>query len=132
MHYLIAFQVLCGCFSAFAAGRKGRRPAIWWFIGALIPVFGVVLSLAVPDSPASRPATATGAGGKTVRARRARAKPKRCCGSYIPDCFGCPHFRRKLFDPSRSKGKKGYCEFFLKDLMDPSRERNSKVAIEDN
>ncbi|MHC4592772.1 MAG: hypothetical protein ACYS8L_08775, partial [Planctomycetota bacterium] len=64
--------------------------------------------------------------------RRPRTKPKRCCGSYIPDCFGCPHFRRKLFDPARSEGKKGYCEFFRKDLVDPSREKNSKVAIEDS
>ncbi|MHC4479351.1 MAG: hypothetical protein ACYS8K_08085 [Planctomycetota bacterium] len=130
MHYFVVFQVLCGCFAAFTAGRKGRRPAVWWFVGALVPVFGVVLSLAVPPLSAG-PASSPLAAEKTPLARRPRAKPKRCCGSYIPDCFGCSYFRRPLFDPGRSEGKKGHCEFFDKDLITKSEDEGSKVVIED-
>lgn len=130
MHYLIVFQVLCGFFCAFLAGRKGRSRTTWWFVGALLPVFGVVLSLAVPQSPASALAAPRKPGRKRA-ARRPRKKPKRCCGSYIPDCFGCPYFRRQLFDPARLEGKKGYCEFFGKDLIAASKEKGSKVTIED-
>lgn len=130
MHYFIVFQLLCGFFSASVAGRKGRNPTTWWFVGLLLPVFGVVLSLVVPKSPtASAPAAR-----KTRRreaARRPRKRPRRCCASYIPDCFGCPYFRRQLFDPAGTEGKKGYCEYYGKDLVDASKQKGSKVTIED-
>lgn len=129
MYYVIAFQVLCGFFSAYVADRKGRNGVLWWFVGALVPVFGVALSLALPQAPGPRPLSAGAAGERGERSRRRR--PKRCCGSYIPDCHGCPYFRRQLFDPGRSEGKKGRCEFYEKDLVPPPESEASQVSIED-
>ena len=129
MSYVIAFQVLCGFFSSYVAGRKGRARLRWWLVGALVPVFGVMLSLLAPDAEAgSGPATV---GGKEGR-RRSRKRPKRCCGSYIPDCQGCSFFRRHLFDPDPSEDKKGYCRFYGKDLTEASGPRGPAVTIEDS
>ena len=49
MYYLIVGQMLCGFFSSFVAGRKGRNRIAWWFAGAHLPVLGVVLSLKVSE-----------------------------------------------------------------------------------
>jgi hypothetical protein len=129
MYYLIICAVLCGFFSAFVAGRKGRNRIAWWFVGTLLPILGVVLSLAVPQRRVALSAVRVrrAQGG----ARQGRKKPKRCCGSYIPDCFGCPYFRRPLFDPGRGEDKKGYCEFFGRDLIAASGRKSTQVAIED-
>lgn len=131
MYYLIAFQVLCGCFSAFVAGRKGRSRLAWWLMGALLPVFGVLLSLAAPAAPGA-PRSAAAATDTKREPSQTRKRPKRCCGSYIPDCFGCPFFRRQLFDSDRSEDKKGYCEFFGRELRDKSKRKGSTVVIEDS
>lgn len=129
MYYLMVCAVLCGLFSAFVAGRKGRNRIAWWFIGTLLPILGVVLSLTVAEKRAAPSAGQGGRAGATTR--RGRGKPKRCCGSYIPDCFGCPHFRRALFDPARAEDKKGYCGLFRRDLIAEPARKNTQVAIED-
>jgi hypothetical protein len=129
MPYVIAFQVLCGFFAAHVASRKGRSGLRWWFLGALIPVFGVVLSLALPERPGPVRLSEGGMGGSSVRSHRHR--PKRCCGSYIPDCHGCPYFRRQLFDSARSEGRKGHCEFYHKDLTGNSQPDESGLVVED-
>jgi hypothetical protein len=127
MQYLIAFQLLCGCFSAFVAGRKGRNRLAWWVVGALVPVFGVLLSLMVPEAtgiPVVRP-------GRKRRERHPRkppARPKRCRDSYVPDCQGCPYFRRPLFDAERTAGKKGTCTFFGNDLVEQPAQDESHVV----
>jgi len=129
MYYAIVCAAVCGFFAAFVGGRKGRNRVAWWFIGALLPVLGVVLSLLVPEKRAAAVAVQPGATGGA--GRPGRRKPKRCCGSYIPDCFGCLHFRRPLFEPVHAEDKKGYCELFRKDLMAGSDRKGAKVVIED-
>lgn len=129
MYYLIVIQVFAGFFSAFVASRKGRNRFFWWTVGTFVPLLGVALALAVPRKaapPSFGPARQTAAAGRSSRKR-----PKRCCGSYIPDCFGCPHFRRQLFGPDPAEEKKGYCTLFGKDLVAPHRESSAKVVIED-
>ncbi len=126
---MIVCAALCGFFSAYVAGRKGRNRVAWWFIGALVPILGVVLSLTASEKRGS-PASA-GLGSASSGRRQGRKKPKRCCGSYIPDCFGCLHFRRPLFDPLRAEEKRGYCEFFRKDLVAGPNRKGAKVVIED-
>jgi len=133
MYYLIIIQVLCGCFSAFVAGRKGRDRLRWWLIGALLPVVGVVLSLKVGQAEAKAP-VALGAPASpeaVAKAADPRHRPSRCCGSYIADCLGCPHFRRQLFTAEQRDGLKGRCEHFDRELVkEPSRTRRH-VTIED-
>jgi hypothetical protein len=125
MYYVVAFQVLCGFFSAFVAGRKGRSRIVWWLIGALLPVLGVVLSLTAADRGASS------AGGPGAGGRRKGRKPKRCCGAYIADCLGCPNFRRQLFEDSPPAARKGYCDFLQKDLFDAAPRPAAKITIEE-
>ena len=122
--YLVALQLFCGCFSAFVAGQKDRNRIAWWFIGALLPVLGVALSLSVRPAPAE-------SAGPASRAAQKRQRPKRCCGTYIPDCFACPHFRKALFRTDEDESQKGYCEYFEKPLADESRLGNAEVLIED-
>jgi hypothetical protein len=58
--------------------------------------------------------------------------PRRCCGSYIPDCQGCAFFTGKqLFESSADPRKKGYCERYGKDLLEESRVTGSRVMIEE-
>ena len=128
MHYFIAFQILCGCFSAYVARRKGLNPVSWGLAGALLPVFGVVLAVAVSGS-SSAAESLPGTGHR--RPASPPRRPRRCCGSYLPDCFGCPFFRRQLFARDQAKDKKGYCEYYRKDLVDESRETGSEVHVED-
>jgi hypothetical protein len=128
-YYLIVLQVLCGCFSAFVAGRKGRDRRRWWLIGALLPVAGVVLSLRAGQAGPQEPATlgAPASGRKLQRHHR----PSRCCGSYIPDCLGCCYFRRQLFSAEHREGLKGRCDYFDRQLVEePSRKRR-RVTVEE-
>lgn len=113
MEYLIAFQLLCGCFAGFAASRKKRNGILWFFIGTALPVIGVVLALTV-GVPRKRAERAPHANDSGYGHRR----PSRCCGSYIPDCQGCPHFVRPLFDRSYTGHRKGFCKFFNKVLSE--------------
>jgi len=130
MHnYLIVMQVLCGAFSAYVAGRKGRSRWAWFFIGTLVPVLGVVLALLaeqVKTESEDRVGPA-GLGGRKVKARR----PLRCCGSYIPDCQGCPHFRRQLFAGERRADVKGHCAYYGKDLTEDAEQQDPSLLIED-
>ncbi len=130
MYYLIAFQMLCGCFSTFVAARKGRNPILWWLVGALLPIFGVVLSLALTAADRTR-VSAGGREGAPEQARQGQRIPRRCCGSYIPDCLGCPFFRRQLFPAGRGEGTRGYCDHLHKELRSTPERRGSKVTIED-
>jgi hypothetical protein len=134
MYYLLIVQVLCGFFSAFVAGRKGRNRLLWWFIGALLPLLGVVLCLKVGEAadkgepvPLGAPASADAAAKAADRRRR----PSRCCGSYIPDCLGCSYFRRQLFSGEQKDGLKGRCEHFDRELLEESSRKRSRVTIEE-
>ena len=133
-YYLIIVQVLCGCFSAFVAGRKGRDRIRWWFVGALLPVVGVVLSLKVGEAgreaPVALSAPASAATNGSASAER-RQRPSRCCGSYIPDCLGCPHFRRQLFSAEHREGMKGRCEHFDRELLEELTHKRRRVTVEE-
>jgi hypothetical protein len=128
MEYLIAFQLLCGCFAAFVAGRRSRSRAAWWFVGALLPVAGVVLALT-----ASHPGAAgsSGPAHSASEPRKPAGRPRRCCGSYIPDCLGCPYFRRPLFDGEGSSQKKGTCTLLGTDLTLEPQPRGSSVTVDE-
>ncbi len=129
MQYFVIIQVLCGFFSAFVAGRKGRDRVRWWFIGALLPVVGVVLAVTArevhDDVPATLGAPASG------RALPKRHRPSRCCGSYIPDCLGCSYFRRQLFSAEHREGLKGRCDYFDRDLVDEGAHKRRHVTVEE-
>jgi hypothetical protein len=126
MEYIIVFQLLAGAFAAYVASRKGRSWFLWALFGALVPVVGAVCALLI--GPA-RPA-----GAEPTQAERREEKlkrvPRRCCGRYIPDCRGCPFFRRPLFDRSYEGDKRGYCERFDKELTAPKKTRDSKISVE--
>jgi len=130
MYYFLIVQVLCGFFSAFVAARKGREPVRWWFVGALLPVVGVVLSLKAEEANADEPVT-LGAPASPAKSK-GRVRPSRCCRSYIPDCLGCPYFRRRLFSGEQRDGLKGRCQYFDIDLVEePSRNRRHATARKD-
>jgi hypothetical protein len=126
MDYVIVTLALCGFFSAYVAARKGRSPVAWWLVGALLPVIGVVLCLAVPPKAAADPQEEWAPGAPAPH--HALRRPRRCCGYYIPDCCGCPYFRRHLFDSVRAERSKGRCEFFGKDLEEAPEGADSQVA----
>ena len=132
MYYLAAFQVLCGGFCAFVAVRKGRSPVFWWLVGTVLPVVGVVLSLTVAPAERTRVA-ARGRRGSREPAGKERRIPRRCCGSYIPDCLGCPFFRRRLFpaSPREDSNTKGFCEHLHKELRAEPERRGFRVTMED-
>ena len=113
MEYVVAFQLLCGCFAGFVAARKRRNWAAWFAAGTLLPVAGVVLSCRLRARPP--------AGEGTPRRRRRREPLRRCTGQYAPDCQGCSWFRRPLFDSSYADSKKGYCERFTRPLYEQDR-----------
>ncbi|MEF8788161.1 MAG: hypothetical protein V5A84_03745 [Planctomycetota bacterium] len=127
MVYLVAFQLLCGCFAGYVAAQK-RRNWFWWFlVGTLVPVAGVLIALMVDSARAGRGGRSRGRsrdrGGEKLK------RPKRCCGEYIPDCKGCPYFSRPLFDGSYRDEKKGYCKFFKKELIEKKEEDRGRVII---
>ena len=122
MEYLLAFQFLCGGFAAWGAARKRRSPLGWFAVGFLLPVLGVVLCLLVGTR-----VRAEGSGRGRTRTRR---RPKRCNGSYIPDCQGCPYFTKPLFDSSYDGKRRGRCAFFDCDLEEEARKGGSRVVIE--
>lgn len=114
MPYLFALQALCGGFCAYVAHRKGRNPYLWAAAGALIPVLGVVLCLMASETGAPSSSESTG------RSRRL-PRPRRCCGRFIPDCRGCPYFRRPLFREDAPPRERGYCEFYHRELLEKDR-----------
>jgi hypothetical protein len=123
MYYLIAVQFFCACFCAFIAGRAGSSRLFWWLVGGLLPVVGV--ALCVFETRRSATGEAPQSGRKAPRTR-----PKRCCGRYIPECWGCPYFRRRLFSGAEEAAK-GHCTFFDRDLADESAEGKGSVIVED-
>jgi hypothetical protein len=130
MEYVIAFQLLCGCFAGYVASQKHRNWFWWFLVGTLVPVAGVLIALTVEDArTAERGRGPRRASEETQQPKR----PKRCCGRYIPDCQGCPYFSRPLFDPSFDKEteKKGYCRFFKKDLVQREEKEKQHVFIRD-
>ena len=121
MEYLVAFQVLCAGFAAFVAARKGRSAILWFAVG-LLPVVGVVLALTV-----ERPSARREGRGKGAEPR----PPRRCRGSYIPDCEGCPFFTRPLFDASYQGPKKGYCKRFERTLSEEAGSKGGRVTFDE-
>ncbi len=120
MRYLLIFQLLCGAFGAFVAGRKKRSRLAWGLIGALLPVAGVAWVMLIPERGAE-----WNAGPAAGPSPRRRERPKRCCGRFIPDCRGCPYFRRHLFRGDQEGPADGYCEFFDTELTDQTRRTSS-------
>ncbi|MFW6188876.1 MAG: hypothetical protein ACOC7T_00450 [Planctomycetota bacterium] len=130
MHYLIIIQILCGFFAAYVAARKGRNRYAWWLAGAFLPVVGVVLALLADQASSGSPALSDrlqGAPGRPLR----RERPKRCCGSYIPDCLGCPYFRRHLFEQEHRERVRGSCEYYGEDLIDERSKAGSGVLMDE-
>jgi hypothetical protein len=127
MEYFLAFQLLCGLFAAFVAARKGRSALVWFALGLLLPIVGVVLALR-----ARPPRVRTeGPRASVDEAASQRQPPRRCCGSYIPDCLGCPFFTRPLFDPSYEGPKKGYCQHFENVLVEEGDREGSPAVSEE-
>jgi hypothetical protein len=114
VHYFLVFQVLCGLFGAFVAGRKGRSKLLWAAMAAAVPVAGVVWVLLLPERRAPR--------AGPVPAGPPRRRPARCCGEFRPDCLGCPYFRRDLFGHDTAAGNRGRCTFYQKHLVAGSEE----------
>jgi len=124
MGYIVAFQLLCGLFASFVAARKRRSRLAWFAVGMLLPIVGVVLALKVRHSSVRRKAPV----GGVSPGRRA---PNRCSGCYIPDCLGCPHFSRPLFDPSYGDSRRGHCKLFGRDLFDDAQKADSRLIMEE-
>ncbi len=115
MHYILAFQMLCGLFGAFVADRKRRSRPLWAAVAAGIPIAGVVWVLVVPP----RPDLPAGPGPPDAAGAR-RSRPARCAGRFQPDCLGCPHFRRDLFGHDAAPGSRGRCTFYRMPLVAPN------------
>ena len=110
--YVIAALLFCGAFCSFVAAGKNRNRWLWFVIG-FVPFVGVIAVLVVP------PLRPTGGAGQTAPEGRARKRPRRCSGAFIPDCRGCPYFERPLFTGRADEGGKCYCRFFRKELAPP-------------
>lgn len=134
MEYLLAFQVLCGCFAAYVTARQGRNWLAWFAVGMLLPVVGVVLALSAAKEHLGRKATARRIlWGKTDKlAEGAPRRPRRCRGSYIPDCQGCPYFRRNpLFEPGDDGPRKGYCRYYRQALVENDGSAAGDVPVDE-
>jgi len=125
MEYLVAFQLLCGCFAGYVAAQKHRNWFWWFLVGTLVPVAGVLIALAVDRPDANR--GHGNRGGTRNKEGQKLQRPKRCCGDYIPDCHGCPYFSRPLFSGSDEGEKKGYCKFFKKELIEKKPEEGRVI-----
>lgn len=122
MEYLIVFQILCGAFGGYVASRKGRNVIVWLFIAGVLPLAGLALVLMVGEVGSSAP-NITGVGTQK------RRRPRRCDGSFIPDCRGCPHFSRPLFDPSYGASHRGRCRYYRRELREQSEPADRPGAI---
>ncbi len=126
--YLLAFQLLCGSFACFLAARRRRSRLAWFAVGTLVPVLGVLLALRVKQSTGRRSAPGP---GRKAKSPSGRSRPRRCSGSYIPECHGCPHFARPLFDATYGGSKKGHCGLFGRDLYVETEKAKSRVVLEE-
>jgi len=109
MPYLIAGLILSGLVAGYVAGRKGRSRIAWMAVGMFLPGLGILLSIAVPERG---DADGSPEGGAPARKAHVRRRPRRCCGSWIPDCQGCDWFHRELFRSSQTTDSVGYCEYY--------------------
>jgi hypothetical protein len=125
--YLLVFQAFVGFFCSHIARTKRRNPVLWWTVGAFVPVVGLLVCLGV--RPASRRPTRQ---ATPQRRRRNAQRPAACTGSYIPECWGCPHFRRPLFDGDHAEGKVGHCAFYDRDLLRKERPRAPRMHAGDD
>ena len=82
---------------------------LWFAIAGGVPVIGIALVVLIGRSESSHPKT-------DVREKRSQRPPKRCIGSFIPDCRGCPFFSSPLFDPSEDDTCVGRCRYYGKEL----------------
>ena len=129
LNYVMILMIVCAFASSRIAARKGHNATQWWVIG-LVPVFGVMLALMAYDAAPGQAAPRKRAARKAKDAPL-RKRPKRCCGHYIPECWGCPFFRRNLFVADPQEAKRGYCEHFKRELTDRPDENGMKIIIED-
>ncbi|MDP6107080.1 MAG: hypothetical protein QGI33_01420 [Candidatus Brocadiia bacterium] len=133
LEYLLAFQVFCGGFAAHLAAKQGSSRAVWFVVGMALPIAGVLLALVVargPGASTGRVSPGLGARGKAGPSQ-GRRRPKRCSGSYIADCQGCPYFRsRPLFDSSPEDAPKGHCHYFRKALSEENGSKPEHVVAE--
>jgi hypothetical protein len=127
METAIAIQIFVAIFCAFMALRKERSPLLWALIG-LVPVVGVIAVIVVSPARAADKAAA-----RPKDRPHPPARPKRCCGRYIPDCRGCPYFRRALFqsDKQKDEGRVGHCEFFDRNLYDDQSNEGPEILFEE-
>jgi hypothetical protein len=109
---LVALMLISGVAAGYVAGRKGRSRIAWAAIGTALPLLGVLLCIAVPERGAGDDSRQTGA----ARKPRPRRRPRRCCGSWIPDCQGCDWYHRELFTSSETSDSAGYCEYYGRKL----------------
>ena len=107
--YLIAGLILSGLAAGYVAGRKGRSRIAWAAVGTFLPGLGILLSIAVPERGGTDDSQEAGVGSRKSPPRR---RPRRCCGSWIPDCQGCDWFHRELFRSSETTDAAGYCEYY--------------------
>ena len=128
-YVVMMLMIVCAFASSHIAARKGRNTVHWWFIG-LVPIFGIMLALLM-DTGAPGGVTRKKKGARKRKDALPRKRPKRCCGSYIPECWGCPFFRRNLFDPDPHEGKRGYCEHFRRELTEPPDEKGVTIIMDD-
>ncbi len=126
LSYILVFQIACGISALLIAQRKGRNRPAWLAAGTFLPVIGLALILVLKPLKARKQA----ARGKQRNKARMRP-PKRCCGSYIPDCEGCPYFVRVLFEEEVIEGKKGDCRFYGRELTVETDTRRNRVVIEE-
>lgn len=122
--YVLVFLLACGIFSGIVACVKGYRFLRWMARGALLPVIGVYRALKLKNRRSRNRGPGAGAGSKEKK------PPKRCRGSYIPDCAGCPFFQSPLFDEPTPQEVKGKCLRFRRVLKEESVPGGNRVIVE--
>jgi uncharacterized membrane protein YeaQ/YmgE (transglycosylase-associated protein family) len=46
---LILFWIFFGCIASYLANRRGRNPLVWFFLGLLLGILGVLLAVILPN-----------------------------------------------------------------------------------
>ncbi len=127
--YVIVFLLACGLITGLTAHFKGENIFEWGLTGIFLPIIGILLLITGHKPPHKRK---KGTDGRHAK-KKVRKRPKRCCGSYIPDCEGCPFFQKSLFaDNTVQTGKKGDCLFYHRELKDDHHQKRSRVIMEED